>query len=480
VTYLCTDHPIYSPSAVYSAELQDDGNFVEWRGSNVLANGNTAWSLGTHTDAGGPNTVVAKMQDDGNFVVYGPNNISTPLGATNSAQSHLGNYYATLNDNGTFTINAGTPASPGSQIYSNNVNNPVVSTNVSSITYNLADQSDSLPTLLTSATQICDNRKSNIELSCTISLSLGYTETNTYTWSETSALALSLNTTAAIKMPGVTAEVSFGLTQTTTIENGKSNSASLARTYVAEGTIPVPPFSEYTIQVFGEELTGSVPFFWTGTADYKNGQSAIVDGPGIYDGSGANDFTTEVTCIYDPDGCGPVQIIQSVPEPSGALLLPVGMLAMVFASRRTSRARALDRISRSSRSWRFSRRSRFGSSRSAFVRLPLPRARVTLRLRNPVPDRLRRRLKLARQFLRRAPSAHQLNHLTAELRRIGSSALRHRGLLEHKWSAVHETGATSQPSFAPFFPAVTAAGDSPRQCKPTKNVRSRPGKTSHT
>jgi hypothetical protein len=38
-----------------------------------------------------------------------------------------------------------------------------------------------------------------------------------------------------------------------------------------------------------------------------------------------------------------------------------------------------------------------------------------------------RGLKLARQFLRRAPSAHQLNHVTAEPRRIGSSALRRHG-----------------------------------------------------
>ena len=75
-------------------------------------------------------------------------------------------------------------------------------------------------------------------------------------------------------------------------------------------------------------------------------------------------------------------------------------------------------------------------------------ARVTLRLHRPVADRLRRRLELSRQFLRRAAGSYQFHHLTAELRRIGSSALRHRGLLEHKWSAVHETGATSVHQFA--------------------------------
>src|SRR6202008_1454031 len=59
-------------------------------------------------------------------------------------------------------------------------------------------------------------------------------------------------------------------------------------------------------------------------------------------------------------------------------------------------------------------------------------AGVTLRLCQPVPDRLCRRLELTRQLLRRAAGAHQLNHLAAELRRVGCSCLAHRGLLKPK------------------------------------------------
>jgi hypothetical protein len=51
-------------------------------------------------------------------------------------------------------------------------------------------------------------------------------------------------------------------------------------------------------------------------------------------------------------------------------------------------AAAFERISRSSRSWRFSRRRRQSSSRSAVVRPPLPQPRVAFTLRHPVPDRL--------------------------------------------------------------------------------------------
>jgi hypothetical protein len=56
----------------------------------------------------------------------------------------------------------------------------------------------------------------------------------------------------------------------------------------------------------------------------------------------------------------------------------------------------------------------------------------------------RNRLKLIRQFLGRAAGAYQLDHLATEFRCVGWSCLRHRGLLEHKCSGVHETGSTSE------------------------------------
>jgi Transposase DDE domain group 1 len=46
------------------------------------------------------------------------------------------------------------------------------------------------------------------------------------------------------------------------------------------------------------------------------------------------------------------------------------------------------------------------------------------------------RLELARQIVRRAPGAYQLDHLSAKLRCVGWSRLRHRELLERKCSGV--------------------------------------------
>ena len=125
-------------------------------------------------------------------------------------------------------------------------------------------------------------------------------------------------------------------------------------------------------------------------------------------------------------------VIAHEPEPFGGI---------AFVSR-ANQAAAFERISRSTLSWRFSRRSRLSSSRSAVVRPPSPRPAL--------------RSDCATQFLidcavgsnsvpvppangRHAP----VDHLATELGRVRQSCLGHRGLLEPKWSGVHETGSTS-------------------------------------
>src|SRR4029077_10772137 len=69
-------------------------------------------------------------------------------------------------------------------------------------------------------------------------------------------------------------------------------------------------------------------------------------------------------------------------------------------------------------------------------------ARVAIGLTNPVPDRLGGRFELARQLLRCSPRSDQINHLSPELRRVGSMTLRHRWHLLLKWKGVHQTGST--------------------------------------
>ena len=92
-----------------------------------------------------------------------------------------------------------------------------------------------------------------------------------------------------------------------------------------------------------------------------------------------------------------------------------------------NQAAAFDRISRSSRRIRFSRRKRVSSCRSSLVRPSRRRPSSRSRLPHPVSYRLRGWLELLRQLLRTASRSYQLNHSPPVLQCIMCMALGHRG-----------------------------------------------------
>ncbi len=71
-----------------------------------------------------------------------------------------------------------------------------------------------------------------------------------------------------------------------------------------------------------------------------------------------------------------------------------------------------------------------------------PLAGIALGLLDPVGDRLRRRLELARQLFRSSSGSDQLDQLPPELRRIRWATLRHERHLHSKGKGVHRTGST--------------------------------------
>src|SRR5262245_33470408 len=69
---------------------------------------------------------------------------------------------------------------------------------------------------------------------------------------------------------------------------------------------------------------------------------------------------------------------------------------------------------------------------------------VAISLRDPVANRLCRRLELLRQLFRVPPGSYQLNEPPLELRRVRRMGLGHREpLFPRKGSGVHESGGTS-------------------------------------
>ncbi len=111
---------------------------------------------------------------------------------------------------------------------------------------------------------------------------------------------------------------------------------------------------------------------------------------------------------------------------------------------RANQAAAFERMSRSTVSCLFSRRSRTSSSRSAAARLRTASSRRPswrLALGSPGADRLGGRLELAGKLVGTATGTHQVGHLAAELRRIGSTRSGHQEHLWRKLQRVHQTGS---------------------------------------
>jgi hypothetical protein len=313
---LCADHQFRSPSGVYTALLQGDGVFVVVRGDPTNP-ANLAWQSGKTTHSV---EVAAGLTDYGDFIVYrfvlccgGSAAYLDPVWSTGTAQSAKGTFFAKLSDEGTFTINSGTLSAPGKQIFSNNVNDPVVSVDITSITYDFAHTRVSPPSQVFGASQTCINRLPT-EASCNLSLALNYTKTNTFTFTANQSISLGFKSTTKLGVPGVgeqTAE--WSIMGTAGFTEGKSDAESEGRTFTSGVTIPLPASTTYKGQLVGELVDATIPFTYTGTATYKSGKTAtVVDVSGIYNGVDTGQFTIELTCVRTPGGC-PNGILANLP-----------------------------------------------------------------------------------------------------------------------------------------------------------------------
>jgi hypothetical protein len=304
---LCPGHQFRSPSGVYSALLQPDGDFVVARGDPTDP-ANIVW----HTGKTGQALDFGAGLLRGSFIVYA----FVPIGNRDlfilerffslTSETAQGNYFAKLSDEGTFTISAGTPSAPGKQIFSNNVDDPVESVDIESIAYDFEHVRSSPPDQRTGATQLCVNNIPG-EFTCNLSLALSYTKTNTFTFSANQSIQLGYKSTAKVGLPGVgEASAEWSITGTVGFMEGRSDADSQARTFTSSGSVAVPPQTTYRASIIGTEVDATIPFTYTGTATYKSGKTAhLVDVQGEYNGVDTGEFTVQVTCVQTPGGCPP-------------------------------------------------------------------------------------------------------------------------------------------------------------------------------
>jgi hypothetical protein len=224
---------IMSPSNIYYAILQGDSNFVEYRGS-IPAMSEPVWSTGTGCSCDN-SSVIATQQTDGNFVLYLPGFSSPPPGlyATNTFGGPPS--FAALGDDGAFTINTGTPANPGAQLWSNNFSDPVVSTDITSLTYDLSKLMLVSSEDVVGASQICANDTPSI-VTCTLSLALGYTKTDTFSFQASQSISLGFKSSTMVGVPGVGGETAeWSITGTIGFQEGTSKSDSETKTLLVHG-----------------------------------------------------------------------------------------------------------------------------------------------------------------------------------------------------------------------------------------------------
>jgi hypothetical protein len=111
---LCPGHQFRSPSGIYTALLQHNGDFVVARGDPTDP-ANIVW----HTDKTGRALDFGAGLLRGSFIIYA----FVPVGSgaafilepflSLTSETAQGNYFAKLSDEGTFTIGVGTPSAPG-------------------------------------------------------------------------------------------------------------------------------------------------------------------------------------------------------------------------------------------------------------------------------------------------------------------------------------------------------------------------------
>lgn len=258
---------------------------------------------------------------------------------TGSFNKDIINSFATISDAGELTVTSGTPSNPSKVLFSNNVNDPVASLNISNIDYQFGSA------ILTSNSPVqgevyAVTNPLDMEQSGTYPLSESYSKTNSWNWNLSQSLTLGVSSTTEVDVPGVAKEsVELQLSETTTLSGGQGGSTTETLTATAAPNLTVPAFSEFGVAITYQKVGFSIPYNYTGVATYKSGATANVVGTGTFVGTDGGDFGIAYSCVYEynpqdpsnntcPTAGGDLGPGVRVPEPSSLLLLPIALLAV--------------------------------------------------------------------------------------------------------------------------------------------------------
>ena len=350
VTVLNQGDYLVSPSGTYNAVLTSNGTFVVSYGDKPNVYPST-WAVNPNWGGyqqTGPYTIQNVPQfSNSQYYLYATHNSlygqQWPIIAAENDTNTRPDFMQ-VNDDGTLSIyqgNNGIKTNPNEQpVFAtvapgyavspgfSGVSVPVTGITVTTLTYDTAHTVYNSILNLASDTGNLTNNTDTSEV-FPFSLSLQYTDTETFNWSTSATLSATISSSTKVAIPGIGDQTeTVSLTGSATISQGQSTTKSQQQTSTQGGQITVPAHSVYKVSLTAVDQDASVPYTWTGTAFYKNGFSAAIEGTGIYEGDSAGLFNVEVDCVSQPNGCPPGGPL-TVPEPPTFVTVPLAFAAVL-------------------------------------------------------------------------------------------------------------------------------------------------------
>jgi hypothetical protein len=289
--YLTSNQFLVSPSGLFYAVMQADGNFCVYRGPGPNDNLGCLWAA--RQEALSQDDFFVVMQADGNLCVYrgtGPNDQQECLWASERVALALGDYFVALQDDGNLCVYKGTgPSDNEGLVWASGVTDPVKTVDpITSITYDVdAAQIVGSPTSRELYRQTVANQ-SDVTQTTSIQSSTSVSETSG--WSDTLGVKIGVSTSFQAGIPFI---ADGKITVSTEVTNSYTwnGSTTTTRVWSFNAPVTVPPHDTITALVTVQISTLVVPYTLEGIVELTSGVKLPGTIHGVYTGTNSHDMT---------------------------------------------------------------------------------------------------------------------------------------------------------------------------------------------
>ncbi len=296
--YLGVDEYLVSPSRLFFAVQQSDGNFCTYHGSSPSDNHGGVWCSMQHP---GPGSYFAVQQSDGNFCVYrgtGPSDNQGGVWCSMQAPGE-GDYFAIIQDDGNFCVYRGTgPSDNKGGVWCSMKTDPVANFEINHIEYDVASAQvlKSGPAELYRQTV---RYSTQMDQQSTIEGSESVEQTSS--WSDSLGITVGVSTSFACGVPLLAegkVEVSVEANNTYTW----SGSQTRSRSWSWSAPVTVAAGSVASVVVSTTLSTIAVPYTLTGTVVFASGARMPGSVTGLYTGTNSHDLTVTYVTLDPTSG----------------------------------------------------------------------------------------------------------------------------------------------------------------------------------